>query len=113
MKCRDHLIFYVKVYDTIFKGDRFWEELDISESTTFSWDETSTYIRNPPYFEKFSLALTKSTNLERARALLVLGDSVTTDHISPAEHVSRQLQDFVYRPIFNVHFSALRYSKTR
>jgi len=73
-----------KIYDSIFKGDRFWEALDIGESTTFSWDEQSTYIRNPPYFDNFSLESPKTGSIEDAQALLVLGDSVTTDHISPA-----------------------------
>jgi len=73
-----------KIYDSIFKGDRFWEALDIGESTTFLWDDQSTYIRNPPYFENFRLDLPKPGSLEDARTLLVLGDSVTTDHISPA-----------------------------
>ena len=75
---------YKKVYDDIFKGDRFWENLSIAESTTFQWDAGSTYIKNPPYFEKFSLELEKPESIEEGYALLVLGDSVTTDHISPA-----------------------------
>ena len=75
---------YKKVYDNIFKGDRFWENLSVEESTTFQWDAGSTYIKNPPYFDTFSLQLEKPESLEHGRALLVLGDSVTTDHISPA-----------------------------
>jgi aconitate hydratase len=75
---------YQKVYDDIFKGDRFWERLVVEESTTFQWDPGSTYIKKPPYFENFSLQLKKPENLENGRALLLLGDSVTTDHISPA-----------------------------
>jgi aconitate hydratase len=75
---------YKKVYDDIFKGDRFWENLSVTESTTFQWVAGSTYIKNPPYFDKFSLALEKPERLEEGYALLVLGDSVTTDHISPA-----------------------------
>jgi aconitate hydratase len=75
---------YKKVYDDIFKGDRFWEKLMVEESTTFQWDPGSTYIKNPPYFENFSLELEKPRSLDHGRALLLLGDSVTTDHISPA-----------------------------
>ena len=75
---------YKKVYDDIFKGDRFWERLVVEESTTYQWDPGSTYIKNPPYFENFSLELEKPESLDHGNALLVLGDSVTTDHISPA-----------------------------
>jgi len=82
----DHIVSesYKKAYGDIFKGDRFWEKLVVAESTTFQWNAGSTYIKNPPYFENFSLQLEKPENLENGRALLLLGDSVTTDHISPA-----------------------------
>ncbi len=73
-----------QAYDDIFKGDHYWEDLAVGESTTFQWDEGSTYIKNPPYFENFSIELEKPGSLDGGHALLVLGDSVTTDHISPA-----------------------------
>ena len=76
--------FYEKEYAQIFDGDRFWEALDIAESTTFAWNEASTYIKNPPYFEGFALDPAKPGDISAARAFLLLGDSVTTDHISPA-----------------------------
>jgi aconitate hydratase len=76
--------FYEQQYARIFDGDRFWEALDISESTTFAWNETSTYIKNPPYFEGFSLTPAPLADITDARAFLLLGDTVTTDHISPA-----------------------------
>jgi aconitate hydratase len=76
--------FYALEYNKIFDGDEFWQKLDSTESTTFKWDKRSTYIRKPPYFEKFNLDFSKSSNVDGARALLLLGDSVTTDHISPA-----------------------------
>ncbi|UCH22565.1 MAG: aconitate hydratase AcnA, partial [Deltaproteobacteria bacterium] len=76
--------FYELEYNKIFDGDEFWQKLDITESTTFKWDKQSTYIKKPPYFEKFNLDFSKPSNVDSARALLVLGDSVTTDHISPA-----------------------------
>ena len=76
--------FYEKEYARIFDGDRFWEALDIAESTTFAWNAASTYIKNPPYFEGFSLTPEKPADIGDARAFLVLGDTVTTDHISPA-----------------------------
>ncbi len=79
-----HERFFKDQYANIFKGDTLWQELDVKESTTFNFAPDSTYIRNPPFFEGFSSDLPKSADVRAARALLVLGDSVTTDHISPA-----------------------------
>ncbi|MCP4744920.1 MAG: aconitate hydratase AcnA, partial [Desulfobacteraceae bacterium] len=76
--------FYAHVYEHIFSGDDYWQNLDIHESTTYAWDPASSYIKKPPYFENFSKNLLKPENISGARALLFLGDSVTTDHISPA-----------------------------
>ncbi len=76
--------FYADQYGRIFQGDEFWGQLAVTESTTFAWDADSTYIRKPPYFDGFQLEMTKPTDIADADALLVLGDSVTTDHISPA-----------------------------
>ncbi len=76
--------FFKSEYAKIFEGDEFWQKLSVKESTTFNWDETSTYIKRPPYFDGFGMDLVKPTNVENASALLLLGDSVTTDHISPA-----------------------------
>lgn len=71
-------------YSTIFDGDDFWRGLHIAESTTYAWEEGSNYIKNPPYFEMFNIDVQKNTDIENARALLLMGDSITTDHISPA-----------------------------
>jgi aconitate hydratase len=76
--------FYEKEYARIFDGDRFWQALEVSQSTTFAWDSASTYIKNPPYFEGFSLTPSAPSDISQSRAFLMLGDSVTTDHISPA-----------------------------
>ncbi len=76
--------FFKTEYDAIFDGDAFWQQLDVAESTTFEWDQKSTYIKKPPYFKDFRVELTRPASIENARVLLVLGDSVTTDHISPA-----------------------------
>ncbi len=76
--------FFKSEYEKIFEGDEFWRNLQVSDSTTFHWDEKSTYIKKPPYFDDFKLQLDKADNIKDARVLLVLGDSVTTDHISPA-----------------------------
>ncbi|MFC1859553.1 aconitate hydratase AcnA, partial [Thermodesulfobacteriota bacterium] len=76
--------FYEIEYSKIFDGDALWKALSVEESTTYAWDPESTYIRNPPYFENFNLDISPSPDVENAKALLLLGDSVTTDHISPA-----------------------------
>ena len=76
--------FFKTEYDKIFDGDEFWQKLKATKSTTFRWNENSTYIKKPPYFDGFKLQLTESGNIKDARALLLMGDSVTTDHISPA-----------------------------
>jgi aconitate hydratase len=76
--------FFKKEYDKIYDGDQFWQQLDIKQSTTFNWDEQSTYIKNPPYFEGFKVEADKPGDIKDANALVLLGDSVTTDHISPA-----------------------------
>jgi aconitate hydratase len=76
--------FFKEEYDKIFDGDLFWHSLNVSESTTFEWDSKSTYIKKPPFFDNFSLDQLKTSNVADAGVLLLLGDSVTTDHISPA-----------------------------
>jgi aconitate hydratase len=76
--------FYATEYGRIFDGDDFWKQLPVMESMTYPWDDASTYIKNPPYFQDFKQGLDIVKNLKNARPLLLLEDSVTTDHISPA-----------------------------
>ena len=76
--------FFALEYGRIFDGDKFWQGLPDVESITYAWDGQSTYIKSPPYFEDFSLDLEKTTDIENARVLVVVGDTITTDHISPA-----------------------------
>jgi aconitate hydratase len=76
--------FFELEYGRIFDGDEFWQGLPDVKSITYDWDAKSTYIKNPPYFENFSLDLSKKSDIENARALAVVGDTITTDHISPA-----------------------------
>ncbi|MFL6279240.1 MAG: aconitate hydratase AcnA [Vicinamibacterales bacterium] len=71
-------------YATVFDGDDRWRSLPSPVGERFAWDDDSTYIRNPPFFENLTLEPTPPTDIVGARALAVLGDSVTTDHISPA-----------------------------
>jgi aconitate hydratase len=76
--------FYRQQYGRIFEGDEFWQRLAVTASTTFAWEKASTYVRKPPYFDGFSAEPRRPSDIRDARALLTLGDSVTTDHISPA-----------------------------
>jgi aconitate hydratase len=71
-------------YGRIFEGDARWAELPAPTGQLFAWDPASTYVREPPYFLELAPALAPVTDIEDARVLVALGDSVTTDHISPA-----------------------------
>ncbi|MDU9048595.1 MAG: aconitate hydratase AcnA [Candidatus Electrothrix sp. Rat3] len=75
---------FLRNYATIFDGDIRWQEMPVAKETTFPWDADSNYIKNPPYFEDFQAETIAGEETIKARALLLLGDSVTTDHISPA-----------------------------
>ena len=71
-------------YADVFKGPKAWQEIDVSGGQTYAWQEDSTYVRNPPYFEGMAKNAGEVSNIVGARPLAILGDSVTTDHISPA-----------------------------
>jgi aconitate hydratase len=73
-----------KEYGTIFDGDERWQSLPTPEGKTFEWDENSTYVRKPTYFDGMPAEPEPVSDISGARVLLKLGDSVTTDHISPA-----------------------------
>ena len=73
-----------KSYDEVYDGDERWNSLEVPEGDRFEWAEDSTYVRLPPYFEDFPTEPPALTDIEGARVLALLGDSVTTDHISPA-----------------------------
>lgn len=75
---------FAKDYADVFAGDQQWQSLPTPEGETFAWDEQSTYVRKPTYFEGMPTQPEPVTDIEGARVLLKLGDSVTTDHISPA-----------------------------
>ncbi|MBF0099536.1 MAG: aconitate hydratase AcnA [Desulfobacterales bacterium] len=75
---------YRKEYADLFSGDAFWNDIAITKSITFPWDADSSYIKKPPYFDDVCTVIEPKTDIKNAKALLVLGDSVTTDHISPA-----------------------------
>jgi aconitate hydratase len=71
-------------YDGVFAGDSNWNAISSPEGEIYTWDDASTYVKNPPYFEGMTLDPAPVTDILGARALALLGDSVTTDHISPA-----------------------------
>ncbi len=74
---------FTKSYKDLFAGDANWAKLDVEESQLYSWDD-STYVANPPYFENMTADISPVADITGARVLAYLGDSVTTDHISPA-----------------------------
>ena len=81
---------FVENYRNVMGFSEEWNSVEVSSSTTYPWDENSTYIRNPPFFQGFDPAKKRRfEDIRNAYALLVLGDSVTTDHISPAGTISR------------------------
>jgi aconitate hydratase len=75
---------FERTYADVFAGDEIWRSLPAAESELFPWDPGSTYVRQPPYFEGMSTVVGNVPDIEGARCLVQLGDSVTTDHISPA-----------------------------
>ncbi|MDR7017204.1 aconitate hydratase AcnA [Acinetobacter sp. 3657] len=78
-----------KEYAAVFDGDETWQAIQIPQSQTYAWQDNSTYIRHPPFFEGIEQPPKAITNIDQARILAVLGDSVTTDHISPAGNIKK------------------------
>jgi len=78
---------FKKDYATVFEGDHRWKSLDTPTGKTFEWEADSTYVRKPPYFDGMPREPKAVTNIAGARVLAILGDSVTTDHISPAGNI--------------------------
>jgi aconitate hydratase len=75
-------------YGSVFEGDANWSGLKVPAGQTYAWDDASTYVKNPPYFESMTLKPEPVADIAGARVLAVLGDSVTTDHISPAGSIA-------------------------
>ena len=75
---------FLEKYADVFKGDEKWQGVQTTDAQTYDWPASSTYIQNPPYFQGMSKEPGRITNIENARVLAVLGDMITTDHISPA-----------------------------
>jgi len=75
---------FAKRYADVFLGDRHWQGIEVTGGQTYGWDDASTYVRNPPYFEGMSMEPAEIADIVEARILGIFGDSITTDHISPA-----------------------------
>ncbi len=80
---------FTKSYDSVFDGDSNWNGLDVPEGEIYTWAADSTYVKNPPYFEGMTLETQPIADIKNARVLALLGDSVTTDHISPAGSIAK------------------------
>src|SRR6202043_2769908 len=80
---------FSKSYAGVFDGDERWRGLSVPKGQTYAWDKDSTYIRRAPYFDEMSVRPAPVHDIKEARVLAVLGDSVTTDHISPAGSIKK------------------------
>ncbi|EYF03608.1 aconitate hydratase AcnA [Chondromyces apiculatus] len=80
---------FQKEYADVFRGDEAWQKLSVPEGQTFAWQDDSTYVRRPPFFDDLSREPAPLTDITKANVLALLGDSVTTDHISPAGNISK------------------------
>jgi aconitate hydratase len=79
--------FFKRQYADVFKGDAEWRELEVPRGETYTWQSDSTYVKNPPYFDGMTMTPPGIRAISGARALAMLGDSITTDHISPAGNI--------------------------
>src|SRR3954464_4831176 len=79
--------FFTKQYSDVFRGDAEWQKLEVPTGETYAWESDSTYVKNPPYFEGMTMQPPGIRPVRGARALAMLGDSITTDHISPAGNI--------------------------
>jgi aconitate hydratase len=79
--------FFKTQYADVFHGDELWQKLEVPHGETFAWDDSSTYVKNPPYFTDMKMEAPGVRSITGARALALLGDSITTDHISPAGNI--------------------------
>ncbi len=87
---------FAERYSDVFKGDEHWQGIEVSGGQTYSWPPASTYVQNPPYFEGMTLDVDAPTDVKDARVLAVFGDSITTDHISPAGSIKASSPAGVY-----------------
>ncbi len=80
---------FINRYSNVFEGPELWQSIKVPKSETYTWSDGSTYVQNPPYFEGMTLEVENFADIIGARPLAQLGDSITTDHISPASSIKR------------------------
>ena len=80
---------FAKRYKDVFKGDKNWQGIDVAGGKTYAWDPDSTYVENPPYFKGMTMDAVPVKDIIEARVLGIFGDSITTDHISPAGSIKK------------------------
>jgi aconitate hydratase len=80
---------FKKSYSSVFAGDALWNGIKVPEGKVYAWEDSSTYVKNPPYFDGMTMKAAAVHDIRGARVLAVLGDSVTTDHISPAGNIAK------------------------
>jgi len=80
---------FAKRYADVFKGDRHWQNIQVTGGQTYAWDDSSTYVQNPPYFDGLTMEPAPVKDIVEARVLAIFGDSITTDHISPAGSIKK------------------------
>ncbi len=76
-------------YQDVFSGDKLWQSMNVAKTMTYNWNEQSTYVKNPPYFDNMSKTPGTISEIKSAKLLALLGDSITTDHISPAGNIAK------------------------
>ncbi|WP_417233154.1 aconitate hydratase AcnA [Brevundimonas sp.] len=87
---------FAKRYADVFKGDKHWQGIAVEGGQTYAWDDASTYVQNPPYFEGMTMEPAPVADIVEARVLGIFGDSITTDHISPAGSIKKTSPAGVY-----------------
>jgi len=87
---------FKKRYGDVFKGDANWKKVKLVKGQTYQWDPTSTYVKNPPFFEGMAIKPKPVEDIKGARVLAVFGDSITTDHISPAGNIKASAPGGLY-----------------
>ncbi len=80
---------FAKRYKDVFKGDKHWQAITVEGGQTYGWDDSSTYVANPPYFDGLTMEPAPVQDITEARVLAIFGDSITTDHISPAGSIKK------------------------
>jgi aconitate hydratase len=80
---------FAKRYGNVFDGDKNWKKIKVAGGKTYAWDSDSTYVQNPPYFEGMDMTPKPVTDVVEGRILAIFGDSITTDHISPAGSIKK------------------------